>query len=267
MTSVLAHMLRRRATGVFWWAVGLAALVALLALAYPTVRGNSELDKTFADLPPGVAALLGLAEGNPLTSPAGYLDSQFFANLLPMSLLIFAIGAAAWTVAGDEAAGTFELLVANPVSRTRVALARFAGLVALLAALAAISAATLAALAGPTGLTPGVSIARIVAATLAAALLALVFATVAYAIGATTGSRPAAIAVAAALAVAGYVAEGLSHQVPALRPTRFLNPWHWLLAEDPLRNGLTWRTWLLPVATVVVLLLASLPILRRRDLR
>lgn len=35
-----------------WWSLGLAAFGALLALAYPTVRDNSELDKTFAGLPP-----------------------------------------------------------------------------------------------------------------------------------------------------------------------------------------------------------------------
>lgn len=41
-----------------WWSLGLAAFGALLALAYPTVRDNSELDKTFAGLPPGVQAAL-----------------------------------------------------------------------------------------------------------------------------------------------------------------------------------------------------------------
>lgn len=267
MFGVLTHMLRRRAAATIWWTIGLIGLAALLAVAYPTVRGNSELDKTFADLPPGVASLLGLSEGDLLTSPSGYLNSQMFANILPMCLLIFGIGAAAWTVAGDEAAGTFELLVTNPISRTRVALARYAGLTASMALLALASWATLAALATPTKLTPGVSAARLAAATAGAGLLALVFATVAFAVGAAVGSRPAALAIAAGLAVAGYVIEGLAHTVPALRAIRAGNPWHWLLAEDPLRHGLTWQTWLLPVAECLVLIAVSLPLLARRDLR
>lgn len=267
MVGVLTHMLRRRGVATVWWAVGLISLSGLLAVAYPTVRGNSELDKTFADLPPGVASLLGLSDGDLLTSPSGYLNSQLFANILPMCLLIFGIGAAAWTVAGDEAAGTFELLVGNPVSRTRVALIRYAGLVAMLALLALASWATLAALATPAKLTPGVSAARLAAATAGSALLALVFATVAFAVGAAVGSRPAAIAIAAGLAVAGYVIEGLADSVPALRAVRAGNPWHWLLAQDPLRNGLTWQTWLLPVAECALLVALSLPLLAWRDLR
>lgn len=267
MVGIWTHMLRRRTTATVWWAIGLAALGALLAVAYPTVRGNSELDKTFADLPPSVAALLGLSDGNLLTAPAGYLDSQFYANILPLTLLIFAIGVAAWTIAGDEAAGTLELLAANPISRTRIALARYGGLLTLLAALAFVCFASVAVLAPFAGLTPGITIARLAAATLACALLALVFATIAYAIGAATGRKPPAVGVAAGLAVAGYVAEGLSHQVTALRVLRPANPWHWLLDADPLRHGLTWQTTLLPAATSLVLVAAGLVLFRHRDLR
>jgi ABC-2 type transport system permease protein len=264
--SVVSQALRRRRTSLLWWSIGLAGLAALLAAAYPTVRGNSELDRTFANLPPGVENLLGLGNGNLLTSPAGYLNSQFFANILPVMLLIFAVGMAAWTIAGDEAAGTLELLVANPISRVRVALARLAALLTLLAVLTAVSAATLIALAPVTGLDKGLTAGRLAAATVAAALLALAFAAVAFAVGAATGRRPAALATASALAVAGYAVEGLAHQVPALRPLRAGNPWHWLLAADPLRHGLTWQAWAPPIALTVLLVAASLPRLAHRDL-
>jgi hypothetical protein len=54
------------------------------------------------------------------------------------------------------------------------------------------------------------------------------------------------------LAVTGYVAEGLSDQVRVVDAIRAGNPWCWLLADDPLRNGLTWRSWALPIAVVGV---------------
>jgi ABC-2 type transport system permease protein len=75
----------------------------------------------------------------------GYLNSQFIANVLPVMLLAFGTGFAAWTIAGDEAAGTLELLLANPVSSARVTLERAGALLLLLAAL---TAATTAALVG-----------------------------------------------------------------------------------------------------------------------
>ena len=226
MLPVLTHALWRRRVSLAWWALAVAGTCVLLAVAYPTVRDNNELDKTFAHLPPGVEALLGLSGGNRLSSPAGYLDSQFFANILPVMLLVFAIGLAAWTVAGDESAGSLELLLANPVSRVRVAVARLAAVVLLLAGLAAVCVGALVALAPATGMTKGLPVTRVAAATIAAGLFALTFATVAFAVGAATGSRPAALGAAAALAVAGYVLEGLSQQIHALHPVGAVNPWH-----------------------------------------
>ena len=267
MWTVFFHALRRRRTSLIWWSIGVAGMAALLAVAYPTVRDNNELDKTFANLPPGVEALLGLSGGNTLTSPAGYLNSQFYANILPVMLLVFGIGIAAWTIAGAEDAGTLELLLANPIGRTRVALARLGALITLLAALAAICILALAVLAPRYGLDRGLSIAHIAAATVAATLLALTFAAVAFAVGAATGNRPAALGIAATLAVAGYVLQGLAGQVKALHATQTANPWHWLIDSDPLRHGLTWHTWLLPVITTATLVALSLPRLARRDLR
>lgn len=267
MYAIGMHTLRRRCAGLMWWSLGVAALVALLAVVYPTMRDNSELDATFADLPPSVQDLLGLGNGAGLTTPVGYLNSQYFANLLPVMLLIFAVGVAAWSVSGDEAAGTLELLLANPVSRARMALERFSAMVLLVAALAAVSAGTLILLAPPTGLDDGLTVARMIEATVGGALLALVFASLAFAVSAATGSRPAAFAVASGVAVTGYVVEGLADQVRALRWAQEASPWHWLIDGDPLRQGLSPRGWLLPLAVSAALVVVGTLRFARRDLR
>ncbi|HEV7216664.1 MAG TPA: ABC transporter permease subunit, partial [Chloroflexota bacterium] len=173
MLAVLRQAVWRRRLATLWWCLGLIGFAALLALAYPTVRGNTALDKTFAGLPPGVLAALGLDPGSALTSPLGYLNSQYFANILPALFLVFAIGLATGTISGDEAAGTLELLLANPASRLRVAAERAAALVVLLAILTMIAAATLVLLAPAVGLDQGLGADRLVAATVASALLAL----------------------------------------------------------------------------------------------
>ena len=267
MFAVGRQVLVRRRLSTLWWCLGLVSFAALLAVAYPTVRGNTELDRTFAGLPPGVQAALGLDPSSSLTSPVGYLNSQYFANILPALFLVFAIGLAAWTIAGDEAAGTLELLLASPAGRVLVALERALALVALLAVLAAVSAATLVILAPPVGLDRGLGADRLVAATAATALLALAFAAVAFAVGAATGSRSLALAVAAALAVADFVIEGLAAQVPALRPLRAASPWHWALGGNPLLHGLSWEAWILPLLVSVALFALGAAAFSRRDLR
>jgi ABC-2 type transport system permease protein len=267
MWSVLTHAISRRLFSLAWWALGVAGMCGLLAAAYPTVRGNHELDKTFANLSPGIQTLLGLSNNNLLSSPTGYLDSQFYSNIWPLMVLVFTIGFAAWTIAGDEQAGTLELLVANPVSRVRIAVARYTGLLALTAILIIVCVVALSALAPSTGLNDGLPVTRLAAATVAAALCALVFASLAFAVGAATGSRPAALATSTGLAIAGYVLEGLAAQVPAIRNTRWINPWHWLLVTDPLRRGLTTQAWLPAAGACALLVLVALPPLARRDLR
>jgi ABC-2 type transport system permease protein len=267
MLPVLGQAVRRRRTSLLWWSLGLVGVVGLLAVAYPTVRDNHELDKTFAGLPPEVQGLFGLGGQTTLTSPVGYLNSQFFANLLPVMLLVFAVGVAAWAIGGDEAAGTLELLLANPISRARVAAERAGALLPLLAALTAVCAAALIAMAPAVGLDQGLPAEHLLAASVAYALLALVYAAVAFAVGAATGSRPVAVATASAAAVAGFVVQGLARQVPALRPIRAASPWHWLLASDPLQDGLAWRSWVLPLAAAVVLVLLGTIRFQHRDLR
>lgn len=266
MLDILLQVVWRRRFWLLWWSLGVLAADGLLGIAYPTVRDNSELDKTFAGLPPGVQAALGLQAGA-ITSPAGYLNSQYFANLLPILLLVFAIGLAGWSIGGDEGAGTLELLLSNPVSRMRVALERAGGLIVELAALTAVAGLGLVALAPLTGLNNGLGTDRILEATLATGLLALTFSAVSFAVGAATGSRSAATSVASAIVVALFMIEGLAAQVTALRPIREASPWHWFLGADPIRHGLLWQTWVLPLAVSAALILLGSTVFVRRNLR
>ena len=264
--TVLAQAIRRRRAGLVWWAVGLAGLSALIAIAYPTVRNNASLDKTFSHLSPGVLAALGLDPQTLITSPVGYLNSQFFANVLPITLLVFAIGVAGWAVSGDEAAGTLELLLANPVGRMRVALERAGALVVMLAGLTAICLATLLVLAPAAKLTAGLGADRIAAAAVGSALAALAYAALAFAIGAATGNRGLAVGVTTALAVAGFVIQGLAEQVNALRLARDVMPWHWLIDGDPLRAGFGFEAFILPLLVAAALIFAGAWLFQRRDL-
>ncbi|MEO9006050.1 MAG: ABC transporter permease subunit [Candidatus Dormibacter sp.] len=262
----MIQVLWRRRLWLLLWCLGVFGADALLAVAYPTIRDNSELDKTFAGLPPGVQAALGLQAGA-ITSPAGYLNSQYFANILPILLLVLAIGLAAWSIGGDEGAGTMELLLENPISRMRVALERAGALVAELAAVTVIAGAGLLVLAPATGLNKGLSPDRIAEAAVAAGLLALTFSSIAFGVGAATGSRGAAITTAAAISVALFMIEGFAAQVNWLRPIREASPWHWFLGTDPIRNGLLWQSWVLPLTVSAALILLGSALFVRRDLR
>ena len=94
----------------------------------------------------------------------------------------------------------------------------------------------------------------------------LSFASLAFAVGAASGRRSIAISTASAVAFVGFVIEGLAAQVKVLQPVREASPWHWLLGTGPLRNGLTWHAWVLPVIVSLVLLAMGTAVFARRDL-
>lgn len=265
MPNVLIQVVWRRRFALLWWSLGILGADGLLAVAYPTVRDNNELDKTFAGLPPAVQAALGLQAGA-LTSPAGYLNSQYFANLLPILLLVFAVGLGAWAISGDEGGGTLELLLSNPISRIRVSIERALALVLTLGLLTAVAGLGLVVLAPLVGLDRGLGSNRVLEAAVATGLMALTFASLAFALGAASGSRGAAISVASAVAVGLFMIEGLAEQVRVLRPIREASPWHWLLGVDPIRQGLLWHSWALPVVVTAGLVILGTVAFARRDL-
>ncbi|MGH8972816.1 MAG: ABC transporter permease subunit, partial [Acidimicrobiia bacterium] len=159
---VLARYLHDHRRSAGWWALGMAGLVVFTVAFYPSVKGNASFDELFADLPPAVRALVGAQEGIPLTSPAGYLHARLFAIMVPVLLLIFGVGAGARAIGGSEADGTLELLLANPVTRLRVAAERYLAVVLLLGVVTGALIVSLVVTGPLVGLLDGVAIPRLV---------------------------------------------------------------------------------------------------------
>ena len=106
------------------WAGGVVAVVLVAAAFWPSVEESESFDDLIQDLPANLQAMIGAGGGASLSTPAGYLNARVFATVLPLMLTVFAIGHTARALAGNEEDGTLELVLVNPVSRTRLALER-----------------------------------------------------------------------------------------------------------------------------------------------
>ena len=262
--EVLVEALRARRRSLLWWSLGLAGLVGLTVAFYPSVRDDQALSDYMKNLPESVRALFAGGELD-IASPAGYLNSQLYALMVPLVFLIFAIGAGAAAVAGDEERGLLDLVLAHPVRRRDYVVQRFVALALLVAALSLLLLAVVAVASRLVDMDIGVD--RLLAASTSVWLLALLFGTVALATGAVRPGRTAAIAVAAALAVASWLLDGLSQAVDVLDALRPLSPYYQALGRNPLREGAVWGAWaILAVATAFLALVAAFG-LERRDLR
>src|SRR5689334_7372645 len=127
MWYILKWTIWQRRWSIIWWCIGILAFVALELGVYPSIRSQAgELNQTLHHLPDSVKSLFGLTE-DPF-SPIGYLNSRLYYLLLPLMLSILAIGLGSSLIAREEGDGTLELLLARPISRGRLLLAKaFAG--------------------------------------------------------------------------------------------------------------------------------------------
>jgi ABC-2 type transport system permease protein len=252
------HALRRSTV---WWTVGIVAFAVLNAAFWPSLEGSEALEG-FEDM----GALLEAFGAQNLASPAGYLDGQVFALLLPLLLSGMAVAQASLLTAGDEDAGRLELLHALPVGRRAIWLSRWASsLAALVAVSAAVAVAVVVCL--PVFSLDGVGASRVLAATGACALLAAFHASVAYATAGAGGSRGRCVGIAFGVLIAGYLASFVLPIADSLRAARRLSPWYWAVGEQPVLDGVSApRLALLAVLTAALVWLGTAAV-DRRDIR
>lgn len=262
--EVALEALRERRRSLVWWTLGLALLLAINVAFYPSVRDDQALSDYAKDLPESVRALFAGGELD-LSSPAGYLNSQVYALTAPLLILIFSIAAGAAAVAGEEERGTLELILTHPVQRRDYVLQRFVALTALVAVMTVVLLATVALTSWLVDL--NIAFGRLVSASVSVGLLATLFGTLALAVGALSSGRAKAIAVAAGLAVASWVFDGLAQAVDFLEPWRTLLPYYHALGQNPLREGAQWVGWAILAAATLVLAAAAAAGLERRDIR
>ncbi len=266
-TAITRRMIGDRRRSLVWWTFGITLLVTIMAATYPSIRDTGDaLDEYVASLPEGLRQAFGL-EGASIASPEGYLTSQLYSNMYPIVILILALGLAAWAIAGSENDGSLELVLANPVSRTRVALARWVGAAAMVAFVAVVSTAALVLLAPVFGLDDGVPWWGYWSAGLQTFAFVMVCASLTFAVGAASGSKGLAIALGSGLAVVGFLLNALGAITATLETLRWASPWYWMLRDNPVVTEPNLLNTALPLALSVVFVAAGVPIFARRDLR
>lgn len=257
-STLITTALRLRATTTASAAVGLILVQLAVGALYPAVgKSIGQLS-----LPSGVAQLLGGADFGTVT---GWFRSEIAAIYGPLVVAGVTVVAAAALTAGDEESRVLSLLLAHPVSRRTVLVSR--------AVVVAVVAVVLAAATG-VGMVAGVALAgggigvgHIVALALQLALFGIAIGFVALGVGAATGRRGAALGVAAAVGVLGWLINSVAPLVDGLRWLRVVSPFRWYAEGDPLTRGVDKGGALALIALAVVMLVLGIVAFERRDLR
>lgn len=242
------------------WMAFVGALIGMLdILIYPSYRDSlKDFEK---NLPEVMKAMTGAAGS--ITTPAGFLNAEWF-SWIPLLFITVAVIAATGVTAGEEAAGTLDLLLAQPRSRRRVLLEKAAGIAV------SISAATMLSAIGflvakpfvEFGLTP----LELVAATFYTLPLILLYGAIALWAGVTLPTRSSASMVVIGLVVAAYFVQLIGGAVSSLNDIQKVSPFYWADASHVLIDGFDWGRFLGILAVDAVILGLAVFSFERRDI-
>ncbi len=237
--------------GLAWWVLGVVLLSAAMTAFYPSISTNDAVQDYLDSYDPDLLAMFGLSENLDITSGAGYLNAEMFGFMIPVLVIIFAVSLGASAIAGEEDRRTMEILLSEPVSRSRVLLEKYAFLLAANAMLAVVVWLSLAVGAVAVGM--DVSMFKLAQATVSSALLGLTFGSLAFGIGAFTGNRGLSVGVSAGAAAASYVINTLASIVDFLEPAKWVSPFFYYNGNVPIANGLD------PLHVGLLLLVIAVP--------
>ncbi len=264
LRSVYREAIWSRRNSLLWYVVGLGVLVGLTVGVYPTVReGADTFTQLLESMPQGMMSFFGSSDVAEMLSPAGFVNSRVNASIGAIVLAVFAISLGTGSIAGEEDRRTMDLILATPISRSRIVLERFAAMVTLVG-IVAVAVLAVMVVANPL-VDLDFTLANMVASNIGLALLALVFGSLALAVGGVTGKRGLTIGVAAGVTVASFFINGLAQLVDWLEGAQKITPFYWLQRSDPLSRGVSIEDTLIMVAVIGVFVAVAVFGFQRRD--
>ncbi len=229
--SIFLKAMRDQRWMVLGFGVGGALMAALVLAIYPSYRDALE----GFDVPPAIQAIIGDVD---IASGTGFVSAEFF-SFIPVLLVVYAIVQGTGVLAGEESSGTLDLLLAQPVSRTRLF---FEKAMSIIVGTLAIVGLILPGWIIPYGATEiDVGLGRLLVATIAMAPLMLAFAALSLLAGSLLPARRDAVTALTALAVVSYFINSLGQAVDVLEPLRPASLFYYFGASDILARGVDWR--------------------------
>jgi ABC-2 type transport system permease protein len=263
MIPMIRWELRRHRSATIWWSVGVAALISLTILAYGSVHNQADqLNKAFGSLSSSIGSFVGTTD---MFSPTGYLNSQLYFVTLPILFIILSITLANGFLGKEETSRTLELLLARPISRSRLLAAKLIAraLVMLIVGTVAAIITIICARAASIHLAAG----NLLLANFGCVAFSGSFGMVAFALLATSlRTRRLAIVGAITFVLASYMLTSLAGLVKGLGGVAKLFPYHYYQPETLLGGHINSGFLIYTLALYVLGIGLAVVGFRRRDI-
>jgi ABC-2 type transport system permease protein len=237
MLPIIRWTFWQRRWSIFWWSIGVSALVFFTMVFYPTIRDQADQLNKSLSLGSSTEALFG---GTDFFSPLGYLNSQLVYFTLPLLLSILAIGLGTSLIGREESSGTIESLLARPISRSRLLLAKALTGVGITFVITTVAGLVTVLMCRIVNL--GVPLGNVTAAFFACFMLVLCFGSLAFLLTATGRGRAAALGISVVYAIGGYLVGSLTASVDWLKYPAVAFPYHYYRTADILAGTFAWSS-------------------------
>lgn len=236
----------------------MAGLVIGLYPEFKDMLGDLE------ELPPVYQAFLGDAGG--FDTPEGFIAAEFF-SWIPLLVITVAIIGGTGALAGEESAGTIDLVLAQPIPRWRLVVEKALGVAV------AIAAISLVSIPGFIAMLPffdtDIDVGRLTLATAGMVPLGLLYLGLSLWASAALPTRSAAVVAVVGVLVVAYILHTFGAVVPWLETPRKFQPFYWADGSRALVEGFTpaWAAWnALLVGLALAALAGAVRSFQRRDI-
>ncbi len=260
--SILTKTLYDKRNFLLGWLIGAVALLALTAAFFPTIK-NSNINQLFKSIPPALQNMVGNV--NDYNTFKGYVGTAVFGLRAQMIFIPLAIILGISLGHAPEASGKLYQLLAQPVSRRRVAVQQWlAGMVIILTIVAVVTASMVLVAAAIHEPVPWGVLARL---GIMSFLFTFMVFSITYGLGIGFGRKSLAISLPVAWVIASFLIDSLAPElnwVRHLESASMLTYYH----TSSLIHG-TINTWHVVVTAAVsgVSLITGMIFFTSRDLR
>ncbi|NDJ63166.1 MAG: ABC transporter permease subunit [Chloroflexi bacterium] len=126
MTGViLLETLRREWRQPIYWGLGLGVLGLMMFIFIPDVDALQQYADLIETLPPALMQMFGVEDASEVATPAGFLAFGYYASVT-LIVAAYAVYTGLKITANEEENGSLDMIMSQPVTRTRVLLEKFA---------------------------------------------------------------------------------------------------------------------------------------------
>ena len=252
--------------GIISWSVLIALYGLLVMYLYPSVK-DAGLAQYYLSLPEPLKQMIGV---DGLLTPEGKLPLKFFVSaeflsFAPVLVTVYAIFSAGNIAAKEAEMGTLDLILSQPIARTRFLTSKFA---VILAGLAAVNLGSMAGLAlGMNLITERMSLPVLALALLQSSFLVLAVACISMLFSCIFLNPRKALASAGVFTAASYILNFMAPSLGSYQWVERLSVFHYYRSQDVISKGvLDWGSALLLLAVAAGSFLAAVLVFRQRDI-